>query len=152
MKGKHANAAERRRYLEGLEKRAQDAERKAAKLEAELSELRTRTDAQIAHLRVEVADLKRQRDAAASPALDAALEDGQRLRRRIEVLKCQWAGGEHAFAILKRHASTALRNAGLSELEIQMVWTRAKNDIPDAEVGRITDLAVGIEDDPRGGQ
>jgi hypothetical protein len=152
VKGKHTNAAERRRHLDDLTSRAETAERKAARLEAELSDVRSEAERQIVDLRSQVAEMKRQRDIAASPEIDAVQEQNRMLRRRIEKLKAEWAGGNHAFTLLRRHASTALRNAGLSEFEIQMVWTRAKDEAAELEHrerDQGTDLAVAVEEAQR---
>jgi hypothetical protein len=133
VKGKYTNAAGRRRHLEDLTERAETAERRAAKLAGELTEARAEAEKHIADLRSQVAGLKRQRDAVASPEIESVQEQNSSLRRRLDEMASQRAGGEYAFTLLKRHASTALRKAGLSEFEIQMVWTRAKDEAAERE-------------------
>lgn len=80
MKGKHANAAARRREFEALEKRADAAERRVPQLEGELTELREKTDRLILGLRREVSELIRQRDEAAAPEVAALEEQNRQLR------------------------------------------------------------------------
>lgn len=81
MKGKYANAAERRRHLEELEKRAERAEHKAASLERELGQLREKTDRHVTGLQSELAAVKAQRDANTAPVVSDLEEQIRKLRQ-----------------------------------------------------------------------
>jgi predicted RNase H-like nuclease (RuvC/YqgF family) len=84
VKGKHANAADRRRHIEALERRAETAERQVAERTSELAALREKSELQITGLRRELAALRKQRDENASPHLDAA---EQRIRSLMDEMK-----------------------------------------------------------------
>lgn len=80
MRGKKGAQAAIRRDREELEQRATKAEHAANRLESELSALKERTDREIHNLRTALAEAKRQRDAATSPALDEAAQQLVTLR------------------------------------------------------------------------
>lgn len=74
MKGKKRAQAANRHNLEASEQRATAAERKAARLEGELADLKASTAAQILNLQQALSAAKKQRDEAVSPLLLAAEE------------------------------------------------------------------------------
>lgn len=74
MRGKHANAAKNRRERAELEQRAETAERRAERLEKELTELRDVSRRQMSGLRTEATQARKDRDAAVAPALAQAEE------------------------------------------------------------------------------
>lgn len=108
MKGKYANAAERRRYLEGLERRASEAEAQVGQLTAKLAGLQEKTDRQLASFAQEVRDLRRQRDENASPLLAGAEDRIRALMSEVEgekkkaqeTLRRQHAQADGVFRLL----------------------------------------------------
>lgn len=74
MRGKHAASATGRREVAELEERADAAEQRAGRLAAELDSLREKAEHQLDSLRAELSRARKDRDAAAAPAVAAAEE------------------------------------------------------------------------------
>jgi hypothetical protein len=72
MRGKHKNAAAHRRDRDELVREAEDGQCRSAKAEKELAELKEKSERQIEGLRAGLANAVKDRDAAASPQLEAA--------------------------------------------------------------------------------
>lgn len=97
MRGKHGNAAQNRRARVELEQRAEKAERMVERLQGELDTLKSTSQSQIESLRGELARVRKDRDAAAAPALKQAeerirtlmAERDEAIRKYEKVLK-QW--------------------------------------------------------------
>jgi hypothetical protein len=79
-KGKYAARSGRRHEFAGLEERAVIAERERDRLTAELAEVRERADREIAAARKLAADLRRQRDEGAGPAVASLEREIRRVR------------------------------------------------------------------------
>lgn len=86
MKGKYANAAERRRYIEELEQRTSAAERERDRAIAELASLQDKHEQVTRSLRTQLEAIRDQRDRNTEPLLTAAEE-------RVNALK---AGADEA--------------------------------------------------------
>ncbi len=80
MKGKHANAADRRREMATLEQRATTAENERDRLARELADVTARRETEASTLRAELAAVRRQRDAASSPRVAELAAVNNRLR------------------------------------------------------------------------
>jgi vacuolar-type H+-ATPase subunit I/STV1 len=124
VKGKHANAAERRRHIEALENRAETAERTAGKLEAELTELREKTTQQITALRREVTALIAQRDEASAPALDEAMNRVADLTSELKANEEDATRFKKDYRRLHRIALGLLREKGYTgaEADAALIW------------------------------
>lgn len=83
MKGKYANAAERRRVMVQLEERAATAERGRERAVAELAACREMADGEIGRLRERLAEATSQRDAGASPLVASMEARAEALRRQL---------------------------------------------------------------------
>ena len=129
MKGKHASAAERRREHEALEKRADMAEREVRNLTAELAELREKSERQITGLRREVAELIRQRDAAAAPRIQELTQQIEEMRVRLNDVAARKLGFKHAVHSYQRRVYGVLRERGLSDPEISVIWASVGREI-----------------------
>jgi len=96
-RGKYAAKAERRHELAGLEERAAAAERERDRLAAELAGVRQRSEETIRGLRAQAAELRRQRDDGAAPAV-ASLEREIRHVREEAIAELAEARGLRADA------------------------------------------------------
>jgi hypothetical protein len=79
-RGKYANAAEKRRAQEDLERRAADAERERDRLAIDLAALRESSEREASVLRGQVRTLQEQRDDAAAPRILQLEQINNRLR------------------------------------------------------------------------
>lgn len=141
MKGKHTNAAERRRHLAELEGRAAEAERRAERLQADLTELRQSSGAMIEALRAELREVKRQRDAGSHPKLQEADRVKRELLYRIGEAEGQLKYWHEAASALRKEVVSILKDrAGLSEPEINTVL-KSVRDLG-APSSAYTELAV----------
>lgn len=84
MKGKYANAAERRRYIEQLEQRTAAAERERDRIAAELAALRATHEQAAEALRGRLSAAREQRDQNTAPRLAAAEERISELAAKAE--------------------------------------------------------------------
>lgn len=127
MRGKHANAAQRRRYLEGLERRATEAERAAESLKVEFADFRERSNQEIETLRATLREVKRQRDEGASPALEAANRRLQDAHHQLGLLKGDQQAWRDAASTMRRQIVELLKDrAGLSEPEINTLMAQVR--------------------------
>lgn len=83
MKGKYANAAEKRRAMDELERRAADAEKERDRLARELTDTRASHERAMTIARSQLADMKRQRETVTSDRVSGLQEANNRLRVRI---------------------------------------------------------------------
>lgn len=131
MRGKHANAAERRRQVAELEQRADQAEHRAEKAEAEIRDLKERLARTTTGLQRELAGMRKQRDEAAAPAVAALEELLAKLReQRDEALqKADFQEKRHfdVFVAFKR----ALMKMGFSHTEAVEIVAATSSDIDD---------------------
>ena len=82
-RGKYAAKAERHRGLAEAEQRAVTAERERDRLAAELAEVRQHGEGVIGGLRAYAADLRKQRDGGAAPAIEVLERENRRLRGEL---------------------------------------------------------------------
>lgn len=95
MKGKYANAAERRRYVAELEQRAAVAERERDRATAELAAAQEKHEQAAESLRTRLEAVREQRDQATAPLLSAAEE-------RIHALTAESAAAAEAHKDLEK--------------------------------------------------
>lgn len=82
MKGKYANAAERRRHLAELEERATTAERARQQAEAQLAAYRQKTGAELNRMTEKLRDAVNERDAQAAPRITELEKQVEAMRQR----------------------------------------------------------------------
>jgi NADH dehydrogenase/NADH:ubiquinone oxidoreductase subunit G len=115
MKGKYANAAEKRRGMETLEQRAANAERERDRLTAELATQAARHQRSRAEFRAKLAEVERQRDEGAAPALAATREAMGELKAKADSLRKANAKMTRTNRRLLRVIVTAGIEAGFTE-------------------------------------
>jgi hypothetical protein len=131
VRGKKGNAAANRRNLQDLEHRATEAERRADKAEAQVLELKERLERTTTGLQRELAEMRKQRDEAAAPAV-ATLE-----QQLVEVRQQKDAADERADAQQKRHEITfktfkrTLMKMGFSQPEAVEIVMATTTDVRD---------------------
>lgn len=131
MKGKYAARADRRQEFTGLEQRAVTAERERDRLATELAELRDRSEERLAGMRRGMTDLRKQRDAAASPRLAQLEQINNRLRaERSNALDQNKFFIQNEVALADRLSDYLIRRFGLSGPEAK----EAVNALWDAPV------------------
>ena len=115
MKGKYGNAAEKRRAQTELENRVTVAERERDHLAREAAEAKERRDRDVRTLNQALADMRRERDGAVSPALSAAADTVRALKDEATHLRKANAQAIKTNRRLMHVISSAAREAGFHD-------------------------------------
>lgn len=123
MRGKHANAAKNRREREDLQQRSEAAEHRAERLAKEMAELRESSQRAISSLRGELAQARKDRDAAVAPRLEEAIKAAERLRKERDSARFAARDLPRRLDSAMRTCVPRLQEAGLTADQIAAVLT-----------------------------
>lgn len=146
MKGKHKDAAERRRAMADLVDQARAAEKQATLLRQELDALRENSTSKITALSNETARLRKQRDTATGPALAAAeqrirelMEDRDESRREHDRIKHLWGKSFNRTCDMVQMLGFTRAEA----LEVVLEFVDSPDGVPLMIVDELTGLQKG---------
>jgi len=125
MKGKYANAAEKRQAHENLSQRLTAAERDRDRLARELADEQQRREKEVATLRETIASLRAQRDEGVSPDLEEAFKVVRTLKEETETLRKEKAQAVKSNVRLVRVLTEAARAAGFRDKDAGVAWIGA---------------------------
>ncbi|WKD36531.1 hypothetical protein [Streptomyces xanthophaeus] len=117
MRGKHSTAAATRRDRADLEERAVNAERRAIQAEAALAELRETSERRMNSLHGDIAQLRKEREAGAAPALAQAEERIRALMGERDAALGKAKNIQAKWTRCATNLRSALESAGFSGME-----------------------------------
>lgn len=147
MKGKYAKRATQTRDWAALQSRAEHAEHESARLEAELSEHQAVSSRTIATLRAQLAEAKRQRDAAEGPAVAALEEQNRQLRDEKRELEASYKARDEQFWFALRRTVIAIKAAfNVPETEARELVVNAMGVSDEISATSVDEYTRGIKD------
>lgn len=147
MKGKYAKRADLGRDWSALQARAETAERETARTAAELSELRATSNQVITALRSQLAEARRQRDAAEGPAVALLEEQNQQLRTVAAEATAAYEARVEQFWFAVKRMGIAIKAAfHVSEVEARELVINAMGVSDEITATSIDLRTQGIKD------